>query len=728
MRWTRIAAVLVGLLVVGVVALVIALNSIDWSRYKEPVIARVKEATGRDLAVDGEVRLHIGLRPGVGVEGVRFQNADWGERPDMVEVGRFEVQLALWPLLFRRVEVERIVLSDAVIWLEVDETGRANWTFEPAAPAEAGAEAAPPSDPPPAGSPAEAPTGGEPSDGTAEILALVHELVVERSQFVYADASSGTRQEVEIERLTMRMADVAAPLELEARLAYNGEPIEASAEIGGAGAIAAGGAIDLDVEVLAGGASLAIRGPIERPLEGKAFSLQIEAGGESLAGLSGLAGSDLPGLGPYRLATRASDGPDLYRADALEIDLGESRVRGEVAASLAGPRPRVEARLTSSLLRAADLGDSSGESAPRGSGAPAAQTAEAPAAGASDAAASDEEASGAPERLFPSDPLPLDGLAAVDADISLSIDVLELDTLVLRAVELGVALDDRDLHVNPLRAELAGGALDGRIGLASRRSPPSLDVKADLDRLDSGQLLRALGVTEALSGARVDALVQVAGRGQSVADIMASLGGDLQLEVGPGRIDRKWAEAQLGDWAPLVLGEGGKSGKKNAPTLNCVVARFRAADGLARSRGIAVDTPVLAVLGDGDIDLGDEQIDLALEPVVKEADAGLVTPSAAVEGPLSAPEFGLDEKALVGKAVGIATALASGDSVVGGKDVRTSEGIDGCNELIDRRKELVGDSSSKQSKQAKKALKKKVKKAKKKLKKQGLKELESLLD
>jgi hypothetical protein len=150
---------------------------------------------------------------------------------------------------------------------------------------------------------------------------------------------------------------------------------------------------------------------------------------------------------------------------------------------------------------------------------------------------------------------------------------------------------------------------------------------------------------------------------------------------------------------------------------------------VAESEGIAIDTPILAVLGDGEIDFRSEEVDLALEPVVKELDAGLVTPPAAVEGPLSAPEFGLDRDAVADKALGIALALASGDSVAGGKDIRTSEGVDGCNELIARSRELTGSGGrASAEKQAKKKVKKEVRKAKKKLRKEGLKELEGLLD
>jgi len=705
MRWTRVVAVIAVLLVAVVVALLIVLNTIDWSRYQAPVVERVEAATGRRLAVDGTLRVHIGLRPGVVVEGVRFQNASWASQPEMVKVGRFQVQIALWPLLFGRVEVARIVLSDCDIDLETDAKGRGNWVFTPREAAPPPAPGKPPAPPPP-GTPES--KGGEPS-APAETLALIREVVIERSRLVYSDGVTRARRELEIERLAASMEDAQAPLGLDLAVRYDGEPVTARATVGRVAGLLAGGPIDLDLHAEAGGATLALAGPIRKPLEGRDFNLAVDVEGRSLASLSALAGSALPALGPYRLAAKLSDGEQRYNVEDLDLKIGESSLHGRVSALLSGARPRIEADLDSPLLRLEDLGAGGGSE----TAGPAASSGTQAAAPAPTAPA----AGGDGGRVLSDEPLPLDALSSADAKVSLRVARLVRDTLELRELRTTVALDDRRLVIDPLRTELVGGALDGTVGLDGRAVPPRLDLRLDLDQLDSAKLLAALGVTEALKGARVDGSVVLGGRGRSPRALAASLDGEISLEVGSGKIDRAWAEAQLGGWAPLIVGSGDK---KDIPSLNCAISRFGVETGVARAQGLAVDLPRLAVLGEGKVDLRSEKLDLDLEPVVKDARAGLVTPPAKLGGTFANPKFALDEKALGEKAVGIAAALLKGKSVVGGANLETSPGLEGCEELIAKQGKLTGQSESKAATQeVKKKLKKEVKKSQKKLGEKG---------
>ncbi|MFC7539484.1 hypothetical protein ACFQU2_08465 [Siccirubricoccus deserti] len=66
-------------------------------------------------------------------------NMPSGSRPEMLRMRRAEVELALLPLLSRRVEVRRLVLVAPDLLLETDKAGQPNWAFAPpgAAPAPA---------------------------------------------------------------------------------------------------------------------------------------------------------------------------------------------------------------------------------------------------------------------------------------------------------------------------------------------------------------------------------------------------------------------------------------------------------------------------------------------------------------------------------------------------------------------------------------------------------------
>lgn len=141
----RTVLVLLGLvLLLPVLAVGAAVLLFDGEALRTRVVAAVERATGRTLTVAGPVRLAWSLAPAVSMEGVSLANPPGFSRPAMAVVDRLDVQLALWPLLQRRVEIRSLTLTGPDVLLERDAAGRPNWVFGPAdAPAPTGPSAAP---------------------------------------------------------------------------------------------------------------------------------------------------------------------------------------------------------------------------------------------------------------------------------------------------------------------------------------------------------------------------------------------------------------------------------------------------------------------------------------------------------------------------------------------------------------------------------------------------------
>ena len=97
MKIGRILKYVAGTVIVLVVAAVVVLAAVDFNDYKPELQAQVKQATGRDLTIEGDIKLGLSLTPSRDVSGVRFANADRGSRPAMETVERFEVQVDLVP-------------------------------------------------------------------------------------------------------------------------------------------------------------------------------------------------------------------------------------------------------------------------------------------------------------------------------------------------------------------------------------------------------------------------------------------------------------------------------------------------------------------------------------------------------------------------------------------------------------------------------------------------------
>ena len=133
---------LFALVVAVVVAGVAILSTMEFEELRGIIEAEAKEATGRELKIAGPIDLKISLTPAISVEDVRFANAAWGSRADMISIRRFELEVALLPLLSGDIQVKRLVVVEPDILLETDKEGRGNW--EMAAPAETAEEEAGP--------------------------------------------------------------------------------------------------------------------------------------------------------------------------------------------------------------------------------------------------------------------------------------------------------------------------------------------------------------------------------------------------------------------------------------------------------------------------------------------------------------------------------------------------------------------------------------------------------
>lgn len=106
---------------------------VDVEAYKPALIQAVKEATGRELVIDGPMKLSMFPQPRVSARHVHFANAPGAEGAQMLDV-RWVGASPSWPALLRgKVEVGRLTLYRPTIVLETDASGVPNWQFKPGA-------------------------------------------------------------------------------------------------------------------------------------------------------------------------------------------------------------------------------------------------------------------------------------------------------------------------------------------------------------------------------------------------------------------------------------------------------------------------------------------------------------------------------------------------------------------------------------------------------------------
>jgi uncharacterized protein involved in outer membrane biogenesis len=222
-----------------------------------------------------------------------------------------------------------------------------------------------------------------------------------------------------------------------------------------------------------------------------------------------------------------------------------------------------------------------------------------------------------PGKVFPNNDFNLEKLNAMDADVQLSAATLKIPEQVpLENFSTHVKLNSGVLVLDPLNFGVAGGNLVSTVTLDARTNPIAAKASIDLRRVRLGQLFPTVDTIKNTSTGSVGAQIRLAGRGNSIADMMATADGTMNFGMAGGRV------SELGVW--LVNLYGGQLipllfGGDRPTQIRCGAAAFTVDDGLATLGLFVFDTDESNITGHGTVDLGKEALAITLEPKPKKA-------------------------------------------------------------------------------------------------------------
>jgi uncharacterized protein involved in outer membrane biogenesis len=468
--------VLIGLAVLVVaVALVILLGPqlIPAERLKQDIARQVEAATGRTLTIDGELSFTLLPAPGVSVAGVHLSNVAGAHAPDMLQLDRATVVVALMPLLSGRVEVDRIILVRPRLELEQLADGRASWRFELRAGAGGAAADAKPGASTESGS-----SGGTPA--------------VQLNRVVVSDGALTWRDGATVETVsgidaTMVAQSLEGPFRLEGGLTARGIPLRLRATIG---ELAVDRAIPLSIVADAEGIELAVNGvvsgyPYDSRLAGRIEAKVADAGKAARA----LTGQPAPVLLAGREA--ALEGTLAANATASTLAINDLRARfGDINATgalavNAGKTPRVDLVLNAGQLDLDALLAAAGDRS-SGSGGSGAAPAGGNAGGAGAGAGATDAAAVAPANGLP---------AGIAGSVELKIENVLWRGGVVRQARLAAELANGALTVSQLSAQLPGGSDVSLVGFVEApQGEPSFNGQVEAGSDDLRALLGWLAV------------------------------------------------------------------------------------------------------------------------------------------------------------------------------------------------------------------------------------------
>lgn len=98
-KFLKIAGGVVFLMIAAIAAGFAVIANMDPNDFRAYLTAKIKEATGHDLKIAGDLKISVSLTPSVIANDLTLSNAAWGSRPHMVSLKRLETGLSLMPLL-----------------------------------------------------------------------------------------------------------------------------------------------------------------------------------------------------------------------------------------------------------------------------------------------------------------------------------------------------------------------------------------------------------------------------------------------------------------------------------------------------------------------------------------------------------------------------------------------------------------------------------------------------
>ncbi|CCF68100.1 AsmA family protein [Xanthomonas citri pv. punicae str. LMG 859] len=599
----------------GIVAALVAIFVLlfDWNWLRGPVERAVSAKTGREFHL-GHLDVDLGRITTVRGERLSLGNASWSKRGAMAELNAAEIDVEFWPLLRGKLRLPEIRLEHPTLLLEAgNDSHPGNWVFDQ-------------------------------SDGDGSMPRLGR-LLVTNGRLQYIDDATRSDVDVAINSLAPPSSDQrAAPIGIDGEGRWKGYPFSLKGNTASPLELSQSEhPFRIDLRGSAGATRTHVRGTLTNPFQFRVFDLQMALSGQDMEDLYPLIGVAMPSTPPYKLDGRLRRDGDVWRYEKFTGTAGDSDLSGTAEIDLRNKRPFLRADLASKRLDFDDLAGFVG--APPKTGNNESANAEQKKQAAQLAASA---------RILPTTPYDLSKLRAMDAQVRWRAQRINAPSWPLDDMDASLTLKDGLLRLDPLNFGVAGGDIRSTIGMDARKAVITTQLKASIRGIRLDQLFPDATLAKQASGA-IGGELDLRGRGNSIAAMLGSADGSIGVGMGRGHVGNLIMEL-----AGLDIAESLKYllTKDRQIPVRCIFGDFGVQDGLMQSRALAFDSTDTIIVGEGNISLKNETLDLLLRPRPKDRSILSLRSPLRIGGTFKDPSFRPDFKAL-GVRGAIAVALGS---------------------------------------------------------------------
>ena len=607
----------------AIVLLVLGIYFFPWDTLREPINRYVSGQLGRRFEITRHLSVHLGRTTTVRAEEVEIANPEWAKDPFLLKATAAEFDIEFWPLLFGKLVLPRVSLTEPEIGLQIEPDGRRTWAL----------------------SRDTSKSGAVPQIGA---------LLVDGGRVNYR--AQAQRADIHVAFSLDQEAGAQLPLGYKASGKWKDQPFTASGRTGGVLQLSKNSQapFPLEVNAAAGRTSLKAKGSIASFTDLAGIDATFDLQGRDLDDLYKLLGVVLPHTPPYKIRGKFDKKGKIWAVSQLQGTLGNSDIGGALNFDQSAAVPLLTGKIQSRLMDFADLGPIIGM-AP--AGAPASGKKPAISSNASASAGQKKNARREPRgsgKVFPVATLDVPKLRAMNADVIYSAaDIRHVRELPLDKGNVHVKLNAGVLQLEPISLGVAGGTVAGSIHIDSNLTPAAITTRLDVRAVQLRQLFPAIESTKSALG-KISGQFDLKGRGNSVAQTLGSATGNMAVLMGKGEISNILLE-----FIGLDAGEVIKflvRGDRNV-LLQCAAVAFDVKQGLMTSRAIVLDTTDTIVTGEGKVSLADETLDVLLKAAPKDRSILAFRSPLRIGGTFGAPSAGPEKAALAGR---LALALALG--------------------------------------------------------------------
>lgn len=338
---------------------------------------------------------------------------------------------------------------------------------------------------------------------------------------------------------------------------------------------------------------------------------------EDFSTIGQLIGNNFPLKGTFELSGRFKDISEKnFRISNLKLVLGKSEIEGELSVDLSQRIPAINAEFYTPYL---NLREVLKERKPKEENFRQ-----------KDKDETSREVIENKGKVFSNKPFNLEKLKRANINVKIKVETGIFQRLALRNFQFGFKLKEGVLMVDPLEATAGGGDLKGWFEIEPFENGAIISGRLNINDLDLKKMQKEMKMVS-LGKGTVEFGLDLTGHGNSVAEVMAALNGNVSLIMGEGWIDRDYLK--LFDFFGTNLKtsifkiiklprELVKEEKNKFSEFNCFVVRFDLEAGNAEATALVFDTQRMSIVGTGNIDLEKETLNIYLEPISKEGIGG----------------------------------------------------------------------------------------------------------